>query len=160
MDYFNFIIDNRRLLTFGFLFTWLSSFGQTFFIGLYNPHIMSEFGLSHGSLGVVYSLATLTSAINLIWLGRLIDKMDLSRYSIMVTATLAAACIYMGLTPRSIIFLFLAPFSLRLSGQGLMSHLALTSMARYFHQGGERRSASPPSDFQPEKPYYRPWLWP
>jgi hypothetical protein len=38
---------NSRLVVFSFLMALYSSFGQTYFIGVFGPQIQSEFGLSH-----------------------------------------------------------------------------------------------------------------
>jgi hypothetical protein len=46
-SYFRFANANRRLIGFGFLMAFASSFGQTYFIGVFGPSIQTEFGLSH-----------------------------------------------------------------------------------------------------------------
>ncbi len=111
--------------------TFFANFGQTFFISLFGHNIRSEFALSHGEFGAVYSLATLASALFLLWLGSKIDDVGLKFYSSMVCIGLIAACFLLALAD-SVILLFLSIFALRLSGQGLMGHIAATSMARYF----------------------------
>ncbi len=54
--------DEWRLLLFGFLMTFSSSLGQTYFIGLFGGHIRLDLDLSHGAFGAIYSAATLVSA--------------------------------------------------------------------------------------------------
>ncbi len=117
----------------------VSSFGHTYFIGLFGAEIRAEFGLTHGSFGSIYSLATLGSGVAVIWLGRKIDDVDLRLYTALVCAGLMAACFFLALAP-GVVFLTLALFALRLSGPGLTVHAATTSMARYF--GGQRGKAS------------------
>ena len=38
-------------LTFGFLMSFWSAFGQTFFISLFSPQLRNDLNLSHGELG-------------------------------------------------------------------------------------------------------------
>ena len=71
----------RRLLLFGFVMTFGSSLGQTYFIGLFGGDIRSDLALSHGEFGAIFSAATLASAILLLRTGSLIDHMDLRRYA-------------------------------------------------------------------------------
>ena len=138
-NYLTFVLENRRFLAYGLLFTMVSSFGHTYFIGLFGAEIRAEFGLSHGSFGSIYSLATLASGVAVIWLGRKIDDVDLRLYTAVVCAALVAACFFLALAP-GVALLTLALFSLRLAGPGLTVHAATTSMARYF--GGQRGKAS------------------
>ena len=78
--YARFVLAHWRLLGFGLLCATLSGFGQTFYVGLFNAPLRSDFGLGHGSLGLVYGAATLASASLLVWLGRLYDRFDLRLY--------------------------------------------------------------------------------
>ena len=137
IGYFTFIRQNIRFLAFGFALTLSSSFGQTYFIALFSPDIRGEFGLSHGDFGLLYSLATLASGLSLAWVGRQIDRVDLRLYTGLVCAGLVASCWFMALVP-SVAALVLALFALRLTGQGLIGHTAITSMARYFDAGRGR----------------------
>ena len=142
MSYGQVLRAEPRFLAFGFLMAFFSSFGQTFFISLFSAELRADFGLSHGGFGTVYSLATLTSAALMVWVGRLIDKVDLRLYAALVCAGIAVACLVMAAAPSgSLVFLFLAIFLLRFSGQGLMSHVSTTSMARYFEAMRGRATA-------------------
>ncbi len=136
--YLRFLRASPRLLAFGFVLAFFSSFGQTFFIGLFNADIREAFALSHGGFGSIYSAATLVSGLSLPWLGRLVDEFDLRVYSYAVAVLLAAACFGLA-AAQSALVLGLAIFGLRLGGQGLMSHVSVTSMARYFE--GDRGKA-------------------
>ena len=131
MTLLRFALQNARFLAFGAFAGFFSSFGQTYVIALFNSDIRAEFDLSHGDFGLVYSLATLASGTCLIWVGRLIDNIDLRNYVVAVSAALAIACFLLSWAP-TVIFIGLAIFALRLTGQGLMSHIGQTSMARYF----------------------------
>ena len=59
-----------KIIIFGFIFTFFSSFGQSFFIGLFNSNIRADLDISHGQFGSIYALATLLSSFTLIWLGK------------------------------------------------------------------------------------------
>jgi len=134
VSYIPFIRANARFLAFGFLTAAFSSFGQTFFIGLFGAEIRNAFELSHGGFGTIYLLGTVASAVTMVWTGRLIDRFDLRRFTVAVCAGLVAACFVMG-AASTILVLGVAIYMLRLTGQGLMSHIAITAMARYFEIG-------------------------
>ncbi len=131
MAYFAFIRSNLRFLGFGVLMTAAASFGQTFFIALYMGEARQTFGLSHGDVGNVYFVGTLMSGITMIWLGRLVDVMTLRGVAMAVTAGLALGCTMMAWTPAAWT-LAIAFFLLRLFGQGMMTHAAITGTARRF----------------------------
>lgn len=131
-----------RLLLFGFAMAFGSSLGQTYFIGLFSGEIRLDLGLSHGAFGGIYSAATLTSALLLLWTGSLIDRIDLRRYTYIVTAGLALACGLMA-GSNGIAMLFLAVLALRHLGQGLMSMAGATTMVRYLdHHRGKANALS------------------
>ena len=127
----SFLRQHGGLIAFGVFMSFLSSFGQTFFISLFGGQIREAFELTHGSFGTIYASGTLASAAVLVWLGRLIDRMALAHFSAVVLGGLAATCLLMGMT-WSAGALVLAVFGLRLFGQGLVSHAAVTAMGRYF----------------------------
>jgi len=102
MGTLHFIRDNLKFLSAGFLLTFASCFGQTFFISIFAGEIMEEFGLSHGQWGGIYMLGTLASAVVMIWAGALTDVFRVRRLGGIVT------------------------------GQGMASHLASVSMARWY----------------------------
>ncbi len=131
MRYLDFLAANRRFLAFGFAMAFFSAFGQTFFIAVFGGEIRAEFVLTHGEFGSVYSMATVASGAILIWAGRQIDRFPLRLFSGLVCGFLALACLAMAWAP-GVAVLAVAIFVSRLAGQGLMSHTALTSMARYF----------------------------
>jgi len=122
---------NFKIIIFGFIFTFFSSFGQSFFIGLFNSNIRSDLNISHGQFGSIYALATLLSSLTLIWLGKKIDDLKLIYYSYFVVSLLFFSSIFFSFT-SNITLLLVAIFLLRLSGQGLMAHTATTSISRYF----------------------------
>ena len=121
-----------KVILFGFIFTFFSSFGQSFFIGLFNSNIRLDLNISHGQFGTIYALATLVSSFTLIWLGKKIDNLRLISFSLFVILLLFFSSIFFSFV-SSIYLLFIGIFLLRLSGQGLMSHTATTSISRYFN---------------------------
>lgn len=133
MTYLKFLRGNWRLLSFGAAATFFSSFGQTYFVSLFNPPLGAALGLGSGDLGAMYSTATLLSAATLIWLGRKIDDWDLRLYTLLACALMALGAGIMAAAPTALVAAT-AFYFLRLGGQGLMSHLALTSMGRYFDE--------------------------
>jgi len=120
-----------KIIIFGFIFTFFSSFGQSFFIGLFNTSIRSDLNISHGQFGSIYALATLLSSLTLIWVGKKIDDLKLINYSFLVISLLFFSSIFFSFI-TNISLLLVGIFLLRLSGQGLMSHTATTSISRYF----------------------------
>ncbi len=138
--YLRFVLAHRRLLAFGLLAATLSGFGQTFYIGLFNTPLRSDFGLDHGGLGLVYGGATLASATLLLWVGRLYDRLDLRLYLAGAVGILAAGCLLLSVAGGAA-GLVAALFLLRLGGQGLMGHIAITTMAQRFH-GGRGKAVS------------------
>jgi len=120
------------LLLFGFLLCFGSSFGQTFFIALSGEAVRERFDLSHGGYGNLYSLATLASGFSMLWLGALLDRIDLRLYAALALGGLATACVLMALT-QHLLVLAVALYLLRLAGQGMMTHTAMTSMAKRFN---------------------------
>ncbi len=125
-----------RLLLFGFLMTFWSSPGQTFLISLFSGEMRSELNLSDGEFAAIYSLATLASAIVVIWSGALADRVDLKKLSLGVVCVLALGCGLMSVS-YSVPMLLLSLFLLRQFGQGLMFIISSTAMVRYIdaHRG-------------------------
>ncbi len=120
-----------KVIIFGFIFTFFSSFGQSFFLGLFNSSIRETLSITHGQFGSIYASATLLSSFLLIWVGKKIDDINIFRFAFCVTLLLAFSCFFFSKI-SSVIFLFIAVFLMRFSGQGLMSHTATTTITRYF----------------------------
>lgn len=145
-----FIRRNFRWIAGGFVLTYFSSFGQTYFVSASVAHWQAAFDLSHGEFGRLYMFATLASAACLPFFGRLVDIMPAHRMIAIVVPVLAGATLLAGLA-TSLHAVVIAVFLLRLFGQGMMTHIALTATGRWFvaergravslvvmgHQGGE-----------------------
>ena len=120
-----------KVIIFGFIFTFFSSFGQSFFLGLFNSSIRETLSITHGQFGSIYASATLLSSFLLIWVGKKIDDINIFKFAFFVTILLSISCFFFSKI-SSIIFLFIAIFLMRFSGQGMMSHTATTTISRYF----------------------------
>ena len=120
-----------KVIIFGFIFTFFSCFGQSFFIGLFNSSIRETLSITHGQFGTIYASATLFSSLLLIWIGKKIDDVNVLKFAIFVTILLSFSSFFFSKT-SSVAFLFVAIFLMRFSGQGLMSHTASTTISRYF----------------------------
>ena len=120
-----------KVIIFGFIFTFFSCFGQSFFIGLFNSSIRETLSITHGQFGTIYASATLFSSLVLIWIGKKIDDVNVLKFAIFVTILLSFSSFFFSKT-SSVAFLFVAIFLMRFSGQGLMSHTASTTISRYF----------------------------
>ena len=124
---------NKKVLLFGFIFTFFSSFGQSFFLGLFNPSIRNELNITHGQFGTIYAVATICSSLVLIWFGKKIDDIKIFNYSLIVIGILFFSSILFSLI-MNIYILSIAIFMMRFSGQGLMSHTSSTTVSRYFNK--------------------------
>ena len=120
-----------KVIIFGFIFTFFSSFGQSFFLGLFNSSIRDALSITQGQFGSIYASATLLSSFLFIWVGKKIDDINIFKFDFLVTLILSFSCYFFSKI-SSISFLFIAIFFMRFSGQGLMSHTATTTISRYF----------------------------
>ncbi len=127
-----FFLFDPKLLTYGFLIIFFASYGQTFFIALFNDDIKNYYKLSDGEFGLVYAISTIVSSLLLINFAKLIDYIDLKLYSFLITIGLIIPCFIIYFLPSNIVYLFVIIFALRFFGQGAMGHAGTTTMARYF----------------------------
>ncbi len=126
-----FVLTEWRFLLFGLLMAFWSSLGQTFFISLFSEQIREVLDLSHGDFGTYYALATTASAISLIWLGKLADTMRLEKLAIFILGSLCVAAILFSQI-SSLWMLVGGLYLLRMFGQGMMTHVYTTAMARRY----------------------------
>lgn len=141
--YLRLLRERWPALAFGFLAVFWGNFGQTFFVGVFSASIQDSLGLSASLYGGIYSLATLVSAMTVVWAGSLIDRVSLSGYSSCVCLGLASAALLMWQVD-GVFLLALGFFGLRLFGQALLPHTGMTTMARCFddHRGKSLSVAS------------------
>ncbi len=131
MNYFQLYKANPRILSLGMMLVFFSSFGQTFVVSLYIPDFMEAFGISASGFSSLYALATLSSAATLIYVGKKIDHIPLKRFALFVVAGIFLACMLAAIS-WNLVVLFFGIYTLRLFGQGLLMHTAMTTMSRYF----------------------------
>ena len=124
---------SKKVIIFGFIFTFFSSFGQSFFLGLFNAPIRNELGITHGQFGSIYAIATICSSLLLIWIGKKIDDYRLLNYSTFVIILLFLSSLFFSFI-NSIYLFAIGIFLMRLSGQGLMSHTSTTTISRFFEK--------------------------
>ncbi len=118
----------------GFLLSFSSSFGQTFFIAVFADDLKRAYGLGDGLFGSYYTIATLVSSALLVYAGRLADRERLAMVSAGILAGLAAVSLAMAGSTAG--WMLLPVFlGLRFFGQGMLGHVALTAMARWFERG-------------------------
>ena len=126
-----------KVLLFGFIFTFFSSFGQSFFLGLFNSSIRDALSITHGQFGSIYASATLLSSLILVWIGKKIDDVNILKFALYVIIFLSTSCFIFSKI-SSVIFLFIGIFLMRLAGQGLTTHTATTTISRYFEKNRGR----------------------
>ncbi len=131
MEYLDFLRRNWLFLLAGFLLTFTSSYGQTYFISLFAGVIKGDFGLSDGQWGGIYTVGTTLSAITMVWAGVLTDRFRVRVLAFGVMVALAGACLAMAAVPNWVALIFVI-YALRLTGQGMMSQLGQVAMVRWF----------------------------
>ena len=131
MNILAFISANKRWLGAGFLLTFFSSYGQTFFISLSGGALRETFDLSNGEFGTLYMAGTLASAATMIFLGKMVDHMSPKKIAAIVILALMLTALAMSFT-QSVLMLVVVIFGLRFLGQGMLSHIAMTVIARWF----------------------------
>lgn len=136
-----FLTDNAPWLGAGALMAFSTSFGQTYFIAIFAGHWRETFGLSHGDWGAIYMAATLISAAILTQAGRLADAFRARTVAIGLYIGFAIVCVLISQVSSPIMLAVLV-FGLRFCGQGMLSHLAIASMARWFRAARARAVAT------------------
>lgn len=126
-----FLRDNLGFLAAGVLLTFASSFGQTYFISVFAGEIQGDFGLTHGEWGGIYAVGTTASAIVMVWAGTLTDHFRVRVLAPLALIGLALACVAMTIAPGWVALMGVI-FALRFFGQGMLSHIAIVAMARWY----------------------------
>ena len=98
-----------KVIIFGFIFTFFSSFGQSFFLGLFNSSIRNDLNITHGQFGSIYASATLLSSLILIWIGKKIDDINIFKFALFAILLLSFSS-FLFLKFRQFIFYFLEYF--------------------------------------------------
>ena len=122
---------NHNYLQAGFLLTFAASIGQTFYFALYAGNIREELALSHGLFGGLYTIATLMSAITMLYTGKMVDYIRVRYLSFAVLIFLGLSSIAFSFI-NSAIFLLIVFYLLRITGQGMSTHTSSTFIAKTF----------------------------
>ncbi|SKB32052.1 Predicted arabinose efflux permease, MFS family [Salegentibacter holothuriorum] len=130
-EYFYFLRGNFKKVSFGWLLTFLSSFGQTFLISLYVPEIVKAFAITEGTFGAIYAGCTVAASIIMLSVGHTVDHKPVKKVTAFTVLSLGLSSILLGLSYH-VAVLFVALMGLRLCGQGLMSHISMTIISKYF----------------------------
>jgi MFS family permease len=130
-DFFYFLKGNFRTVSFGWILTFLSGFGQTFLISLYVPEILKSFQISEGAFGTIYAGCTISASLIMLSVGHNVDHKPAKKVTAFTVIGLALSSILLGFS-NSLIFLILAITGLRLTGQGLLTHISMTIMSKQF----------------------------
>jgi MFS family permease len=133
-------LRSPRPLAFGVLHTIAATVGQTFVISLFLPHIKTSFGFDDADAASLFTLTTVLSA-GVLWVaGRGLDRADVVRYSALSATVLVGGCAIVATAHAAWLFA-LGLFGMRLGGNALLTHVALTATARYFtHDRGKALS--------------------
>ncbi|MBX2832550.1 MAG: MFS transporter [Rhodospirillales bacterium] len=140
MQFIHLLCAAPRQLAFGALHSFGSSFGQTFLVALFVPFISASLALNETEFANIYAGITIGSALCLPVVGRWIDKVDILPYSLATMALLSLGCLMISVA-TNVWMLIAALFVLRLAGQGLMTHVSMTGIARYFSRNRGRALA-------------------
>lgn len=131
--YLIFLRTEFQPVFFGWLLTFFSSFGQTFLISLFVPFILIELSISKGAFGGYYALATIIAAGFLLRFGHFIDEKRVRPFTNWVVIFLSISCVVLSVVWHPLV-LFLALMGLRLTGQGMLGHISLSVMSRYYNR--------------------------
>lgn len=129
--YYLFLKRHFEPVFFGWLLTFFSSFGQTFLISLFVPFILADLVLTKTEFGGYYAIATIIASLLLLRFGHIIDDRPIRPFTNATLLLTASASLLLALVWHPAV-LFFALVGLRLGGQGLMSHISMSIMSRYF----------------------------
>ena len=125
--------SESRWLASGFLLMLCSGFGQTYFIAIFAGHLKADLAMTDGQFGSLFAAGTLASAALLVWAGKYADKLSIRWLGVSAMAGLAATSLAMA-SVASAWMLTLVLFGLRFFGQGMLTHVAMTAMGRWFNR--------------------------
>ena len=129
--YLTFLKNYPQQALFGWLLTFFSSYGQTFLISLFVPYIINELELTKTAFGGYYAVSTVIASFVLLRFGHIVDERPVRPFTYKSISLLILSCLLLAFTVHPAM-LFFALIGLRLAGQGLMSHISMSVMSRYF----------------------------
>jgi MFS family permease len=129
--FMEFLKTNARWLGAGALMTFSTGFGQTYFISIFAGELRSEFDLSHGQWGGIYTAGTAMSAALMLMVGQMVDKMTIRRAATVILVMFSIVCAAMSLNTHAPLLILLI-FGLRFCGQGMLGHIAMVAAGRWY----------------------------
>ncbi|MDH5434713.1 MAG: MFS transporter [Gammaproteobacteria bacterium] len=132
-DYYHFTKQNQHFLMFGLLTAFFGNYGQSFFIAWFGASFQQAFELTSTEYGTIYSTATLASGLLILYFGGLFDRVAVKTFTTATSLGLLIACLSVFFA-SNVWQLAIGLFLLRFCGQGLMFHIAFTSMAKHFNK--------------------------
>lgn len=129
--YFQFLKDNLSFLAVGFILSFVSGLGQTYFIAIFGGEVRASFGLTNGNWGLIYMVSTGLSAVVMVYAGTLADIYKVRSLSCAVLVLLCVGCLALS-AAESLPLLMAVIFLLRFAGQGMAGHIAIVAMSRWF----------------------------
>ncbi len=127
------LASSGNYVGFGFIHYLFSSLGQTFFLSVFVKYFVEDTQINNESFSVIYASATLSGAVLLPFLGKLVDRVKLRRFSLINGIAISLFCVFVSFSSSGLM-LFVALLGLRLCGQGLMPLIGSTSIARHFEK--------------------------
>lgn len=108
-----------------------SSPGQTFGVSIFIEPMRRDLGLTHGQIGLAYTLGTLFGAGPILWIGHQADRRGLRRVALAVVFAFGISCCLMGLVQNWIQCVF-AFTLLRMLGPGALSLVSSNVLPFWF----------------------------
>ena len=126
-----FVGGNRRWLASGFGIFFLSSIGQTYFVGLSIGDVRAEFGLSHADIGLLNMAVMLLSGVCVFLIGKWTDVFPIHKIVVALLPALAFGCVLFQ-SQRALPVVLIGLFLLRIVAQGFLTHIAFVAVGRWF----------------------------
>lgn len=121
--------NRRRSISSGFLLSFTSSFGQTFFVTLFAGHFHEKWDLSPEKWALLYSAATILTALALAVLGHRTDQRPIKPLICITLGSISLICLGLALM-QTLWHLVCLIIALRLTAYGALSHLYPIAMLR------------------------------
>ena len=128
--------NNLTVLVFCFFLMLFTGYGQTYLFAQFIPHIRESLNLSKSEISTIYSLATFLAAFNLSYLGKLLDKVSLIKFTLGVVFFLVIGVCLIG-SSMGVVGLFIGFYLQRGFGQVSLGMISSTTISRLFgkHRG-------------------------
>lgn len=119
------------MLALAMLVSIASSPGQTFGVSIFIEPMRIELGLSHGQMGLAYTLGTILGAAPIFWIGHLVDRRGIRPVAILVVIAFGLSCYVMAMV-QSWLHVAIAFTLLRMLGPGALSLISNNTLPFWF----------------------------